>query len=60
MYHIFFIHPSVDGHSGCFHILAIVISAAMKIGVHVSVGSCFSPDMCAGVGLQGKNNLQIM
>ena len=36
MYHIFFIYSSVDGHLGCFHVLAIVNSAAMNIGVHVS------------------------
>ena len=35
MYHNFFIHLSVDGHLGCFHVLAIVISAAMNNGIYV-------------------------
>ena len=26
MYHTFFIHSSVDGHLGCFHVLAIINS----------------------------------
>ena len=38
MCHIFFIHSSVDGHLGCFYVLAIVNRAAMIILVHDSFG----------------------
>ena len=37
MYPIFFIHSSVDGHLGYFHVLAIANSAAMNTGVHVPI-----------------------
>ena len=36
MQHTFFIHFSVNGHLGQFHALAIVNSASMHNGVHVS------------------------
>ena len=35
MYHSFLIHSSADGHLGCFHVLAMINSAEMNIGVHV-------------------------
>ena len=35
MYYSFLIHSSADRHLGCFHVLALVNSAVMNIGVHI-------------------------
>jgi hypothetical protein len=37
MYHIFYIHSSVERHLGSFQLLAIINKAAMNIGEHVSL-----------------------
>ena len=36
MYHIFFIHSSVNGYLDCFYVLAIANNAATNIRVHIS------------------------
>ena len=54
MYHNFFIHSSVNGHLGCFHVLAIVNSAAVKNGVHVSISILVSSGYMPRSGTAGS------
>ena len=35
IYHMLFIHSSVDGHLGYFHVSAVINKAAMTMDVHV-------------------------
>ena len=59
MYHSFLIHSSADGHLGCFHVLAIINSAAMNIGVHLSLSDLVSLVCMPRSGIAGSYGLKI-
>ena len=52
--HNFFIHSSVEGHLGCFHVLAIVKGAAMNNGIHVSLSILVSSGCMPRSGIAGS------
>ena len=54
MYNIFFIYSSVNGHLVCFHVLAIVNSAAMNNGVHVSFRTVVFSEYILSSGVAGS------
>ena len=54
MYHNLLIHSSVDEQLDCFHVLAIVNSAAMNNGIHVSSSILFSLGYMPTSGIAGS------
>ena len=54
MYHIFFIHSSVNGHLGCIHVLATVNCATVNVGVHVSFRTMFFSGYMPRSGIVGS------
>ena len=54
IYHGFLIHSSADGHLGCYHVLGIINSVVMNIGVHVSLSILVSSMCMPSSGIAGS------
>ena len=54
MFHKFFIHLSIDGHLGCYHVLTIVNHAIVNIGVQVSLQFIILTRYMPGRGIAGS------
>ena len=54
MYHSFLIHSSASGHLGCFHVLAVLNSAVMNVGVHMSLSILVSVVCMPSSGIAGS------
>ena len=53
IYHVF-IHSSVNGYLGCFHVLAILNSVAKNVEVHVSFSITILSRCMPGSGIAGS------
>ena len=54
IYHSFLIHSSANGHLGCFHVLAIINSAAMNTEIHMSLSILLSSVCMPSSGTAGS------
>ena len=54
MYHSFLIHSSANGQLGCFQVLVNVNSAAINIGVQVSLSDLVSSVCMPSSGIAGS------
>ena len=54
MYHNLFILSSVNGHLGCFHVLAVVNSASVNNGIHMPFSVLVSSGYMARSGIAGS------
>ena len=55
IFHNFFVHSSVDGHLGGFHVLAIVNNASINNGIHVSFSILVSSGYMPRSGIAGSH-----
>ena len=59
MYHSLLIHSSADGHLGCFRVLAVINSAVVNTGVHVSLSILVSSVCMPNSGIAGSYSSSI-
>ena len=57
MYHIFFIHSSIDGHLDCFYVLPT--STTINVGAHVSLQIMVFSDYVPRSGIAGSYSSSI-
>ena len=59
MCHNFLIHSSANGHLGCFHVLAIVNSAVMNIGIYMFLLILVSSVCMPSSGIAGSFGISV-